>query len=171
MMSIGWSRESATPNVSLPDFREIRVDCGRCARQTFLGENLFVDSIYRENILEHSKHPQNKGHLDPYDYAFEDTNPLCGDEIRIELRVDDAGVIIDVAFDGQGCAISQASASMLTEMILGMSVEDVKAMPKDDLLDEVGIELSPARLKCALLSFNVLKASLYGKSVDEELHS
>lgn len=155
--------------MSLPDTAEIRVDCGRCARQTFLGENMFVDSIYRENILEHSKHPQNKGHLDPYDFAFEDTNPLCGDEIRMELRVDESGIISDVAFDGQGCAISQASASMLTEMVLGMTVADVKSMPKEELLEEVGIELSPARLKCALLSFNVLKASLYGKDVHEAL--
>lgn len=128
-----------------------------------------MDSIYRENILEHSKHPQNKGHLDPYDYAFEDTNPLCGDEVRIELRVDDNGTVTDVAFEGQGCAISQASASMLTEMILGMHVDEIKAMPKEELLDEVGIELSPARLKCALLSFNVLKASLYGKALEEEI--
>lgn len=144
----------------------IRVDCGVCASQTFLGENLFVDSIYRENILEHSKHPQNKGHLDPHDYAFEDTNPLCGDEVRIELRVNDEGVITDVAFSGQGCAISQASASMLTEIVTGMTVDEVKSMPKEELLDEIGIDLSPARLKCALLSLNVLKASLYGKDVD-----
>ncbi len=147
----------------------IRVDCGVCASQTFLGENLFVDSIYRENILQHSKHPQNKGHLDPHDYAFEDTNPLCGDEVRIELRVNDAGVITDVAFSGQGCAISQASASMLTEIVQGMTVDEVKSMPKEELLDEVGIELSPARLKCALLSFNVLKASLYGKDLPESM--
>lgn len=147
----------------------IRVDCGVCASQTFLGENLFVDSIYRENILQHSKHPQNKGRLDPHDYAFEDTNPLCGDEVRIELRVNDAGVITDVAFSGQGCAISQASASMLTEIVQGMTVDEVKSMPKEELLDEVGIELSPARLKCALLSFNVLKASLYGKDLPESM--
>lgn len=128
-----------------------------------------MDSIYRENILEHSKHPQNKGHLDPYDYAFEDTNPLCGDEVRIELRVDDNGTVTDVAFDGQGCAISQASASMLTEIILGMDVDEIKAMSKEELLEEIGIDLSPARLKCALLSFNVLKASLYGKAFQEEI--
>lgn len=128
-----------------------------------------MDSIYRENILEHSKHPQNKGHLDPHDYAFEDTNPLCGDEVRIELRVDDNGTVTDVAFDGQGCAISQASASMLTEIILGMDVDEIKAMSKEELLEEIGIDLSPARLKCALLSFNVLKASLYGKAFQEEI--
>lgn len=146
--------------MSLPD-QPNRIDCGRCARQTFLGENLFVDSIYRENILEHSKNPQNKGRLDPHDYAFEDTNPLCGDEIRIELRVDDAGIITDIAFAGQGCAISQAAASMLTEMVVGMSVEEAKAFPKEELLEEIGIDLSPARLKCALLSLHVLKGSLH----------
>ncbi len=128
-----------------------------------------MDSIYRENILEHSKPPQNKGHLDPYDYAFQDTNPLCGDEVRIELRVDGAGVVTGVAFDGQGCAISQASASMLTEMVLGMSLDDVRALPKEELLEEIGIDLSPARLKCALLSFNVLKASLYRNEVDNAI--
>lgn len=125
-----------------------------------------MDSIYRENILEHSKHPQNKGHLDPYDYSFEDTNPLCGDEIHIEVRVNDEGIVTDIAFDGQGCAISQASASMLTEIVQGMSVDEIKSMPKEELLDEVGIDLSPARQKCALLGYNVLKASLYGKDVD-----
>lgn len=121
-----------------------------------------MDSIYRENILEYSKNPQNKGHLDPYDYAYEDTNPLCGDEVRIELRVDDAGNVSEIMFDGQGCAISQASASILTEIVKGMSVQDVKNLPKEELLDELGIELSPARLKCALLSLHVLKGSLHG---------
>lgn len=148
----------------LPD-NEVRVDCGVCASNTFLGENLFVDSIYRENILEHSKNPQNKGKLDPNDYSFEDTNPLCGDEVRIDLRVDDSGVITDIKFSGQGCAISQASASMLTEIVQGMTVDEVKAMPKDELLEEIGIELSPARMKCAMLSYNVLKASLYGDAL------
>lgn len=146
--------------MSLPD-TSIRVDCGVCASQTFLGEDLFVDSIYRENILEHSKNPQNKGRLDPHDYSYEDTNPLCGDEVRIEVRVDDAGNLTDIRFDGQGCAISQASASMLTEIVQGMSVEEIKALPKDELLEEIGIDLSPARLKCALLSLHVLKGSLH----------
>ena len=120
-----------------------------------------MDSIYRENILEHSKHPLNKGHLDPFDYAYEDTNPLCGDEIRIELRVDDNGKVANIRFDGQGCAISQASASMLTEIVMGMDVEEVKNLPKEELLEEIGIDLSPARLKCALLSLHVLKGSLH----------
>ncbi len=140
---------------------QIRVDCGVCASQTFLGEDLFVDSIYRENILEHSKNPLNKGRLDPHDYEYEDTNPLCGDEVRIELRVDDSGTVTDIMFDGQGCAISQASASMLTEIVQGMSVQEVKDLPKEELLEEIGIELSPARLKCALLSLHVLKGSLH----------
>lgn len=147
--------------MSLPS-TEINVNCGICASQTFLGEDLFVDSIYRENILEHSKNPLNKGHLDPHDYSYEDTNPLCGDEVRIELRVNEAGVVTDIRFDGHGCAISQASASMLTEIVEGMSVAEAKALDKDELLEEIGIELSPARLKCALLSLHVLKGSLHG---------
>ena len=147
--------------MSLPD-TEIRINCGTCASQTFLGEDLFVDSIYRENILEYSKNPQNKGRLDPHDYAYEDTNPLCGDEVRIEVRVNDAGILTDIMFDGQGCAISQASASILTEIVKGMSVQEIKDLPKEELLDEIGIELSPARLKCALLSLHVLKGSLHG---------
>ena len=146
--------------MSLPD-TEIRINCGICASQTFLGEDLFVDSIYRENILEYSKNPQNKGRLDPHDYSFEDTNPLCGDEVRIELRVDDDGTVTDIMFDGHGCAISQASASMLTEIVKGMNVQDVKDLPKEELLEEIGIDLSPARLKCALLSLHVLKGSLH----------
>ena len=147
--------------MSSPD-TQIRVDCGVCASQTFLGEDLFVDSIYRENILEHSKNPLNKGRLDPHDYEYEDTNPLCGDEVHIELRVDDSGTITDVMFDGQGCAISQASASMLTKIVQGMSVAEAQELPKDELLEEIGIDLSPARLKCALLSLHVLKGSLHG---------
>lgn len=147
--------------MSSPD-TPVRVDCGVCASQTFLGEDLFVDSIYRENILEHSKNPLNKGRLDPHDYEYEDTNPLCGDEVHIELRVDESGTVTEIMFDGQGCAISQASASMLTEIVQGMSVQEIKDLPKEELLEEIGIDLSPARLKCALLSLHVLKGSLHG---------
>src|SRR5690606_7935519 len=113
-------------------------------------------TIYREVILEHSKHPNNYGTLYPNDYSFEDTNPLCGDEVRIDVR-SDGDKISEIAFSGQGCAISQASASILMELVEGKSLDDIKAMGKDELLDELGITLSPARLKCALLSFSVLK--------------
>jgi len=120
-----------------------------------------ADSIYREIILDHSKNPRNRGTLDPADFTYEDVNPLCGDEVRIDVRVKDDHVS-EIAFSGRGCAVSQASASILTEMVEGMSIDEVKQITKDDLLEEIGIPVSPARLKCALLSLKVLKAGLYG---------
>jgi nitrogen fixation NifU-like protein len=120
-----------------------------------------MDSIYREIILEHSKNPSNKGTLDPADFTYEDLNPLCGDEVRIDVRVSD-GKVSEIAWSGHGCAISQASASLLTEMVDGKSLDEVKALGKDDVLAELGIDLSPARLKCALLSLSVLKSALFG---------
>ena len=119
------------------------------------------DSIYREIILDHYQNPRNRGTLDPNDYSYEDSNPLCGDEVRIDVRVKD-DAIDDICFSGQGCAISQASASILMEIVEGKSLDEVKALNKDEVLEEIGIELSPARLKCALLSLKVLKAALYG---------
>jgi nitrogen fixation NifU-like protein len=127
-----------------------------------------AESLYREIILEHYRNPQNRGTLDPADYSYEDTNPLCGDEVRIDMRVND-GIVSDIAFSGRGCAISQASASMLTEMVKGQPLEEVKKLTKEDLLEELEIPLSPARLKCALLSLKVLKAGIYGVSSDEDM--
>ncbi len=129
-----------------------------------------VDSLYREVILDHYRNPRNKGMLDPADYSYEDTNPLCGDEVRIDLRVDGER-IADVKFSGRGCAVSQASASILTEMVQGQPLAEVKALTKDDLLEELGIPVSPARMKCALLGLKVLKAGLYGveRAQDEDL--
>ena len=120
-----------------------------------------VDSLYREIILDHYRNPRNRGTLDPADYSYEDTNPLCGDEVRIDLRVTDDRVS-DVKFTGRGCAVSLASASILTEMIEGRPLDEVRALTKDDLLEELGIPVSPARMKCALLGLKVLKAGLYG---------
>jgi len=118
--------------------------------------------MYREVILDHYKNPRNKGTLDPNDFTYEDENPLCGDKLRIDVRLDDQQRIKEVAFSGRGCAISQASASMLTEAILGKTVDEVKQLGKDDILEMLGIELGPVRLKCALLSLKVLKAGAYG---------
>ena len=125
------------------------------------------DSLYRELILDHSKNPRNKGTLDPADYSYQDVNPLCGDEIRIDVRVE-ADRVSDIKFSGRGCAISQAAASMLTELALGQPVSEVKAITKEDLLDELGVPIGPARMKCALLGLKVLKAGLYGVAVPDE---
>jgi nitrogen fixation NifU-like protein len=127
-----------------------------------------MDDMYREVILDHYKNPRNKGTLDPADFSFEDDNPLCGDRIRIDVRVGEDNKVKEVAFLGQGCAISQASASMLTEHILGKSLDEVKQLSKDDILEMLGIELGPVRLKCALLSLKVLKAGVYGIKDEEE---
>ena len=121
-----------------------------------------MDDLYREVIIEHYKNPSYRGHLDPYDITFADNNPLCGDHIEVTLRTDDKGVVSDARFDGHGCAISQASADLLIESIIGKSLEDVKKLNRQDILDLLGIELGPVRLKCALLSLKVLKAGVYG---------
>ena len=121
-----------------------------------------MDDLYREVILDHYKNPRNKGVLDPSDFSYEDENPLCGDKLRIDVRLDSERRVKEVAFSGRGCAISQASASMLTEAIVGKTLDEVKQMSKDDILEMLGIELGPVRLKCALLSLKVLKAGAYG---------
>jgi nitrogen fixation protein NifU and related proteins len=121
-----------------------------------------MDDLYRELIIDHYKNPQYRGHLEPNDIHFEDDNPLCGDHIEISLRVDGSGKVTDGRFDGKGCAISQASADLLIESIIGKPVEEVKKLSKEDVLDLLGIELGPVRLKCALLSLKVLKAGVYG---------
>ena len=121
-----------------------------------------MDDLYREQIIERYKSPQYRGHLDPHDIYFEDDNPLCGDHIEITIRVDESDRVVEAAFDGKGCAISQASADLLVESIHGKSLDEVKEMNKEDVLDMLGIELGPVRLKCALLSLKVLKAGVYG---------
>ena len=121
-----------------------------------------MDDLYREVIIDRYKHPHYRGSLDPHDYSYEDDNPLCGDHIRVELRVDQEGIVTEAVFDGRGCSISQASADLLMETIIGQNVEDVKHLTKEDVLDLLGIELGPVRLKCALLSLKVLKAGVYG---------
>ena len=121
-----------------------------------------MDDMYREQIIDRYKNPRSRGTLDPHDFTYEDDNPLCGDRIRIDVRVDADERVTAAAFSGQGCAISQAAADLLTESVVGKTLEEVKQLTKDDILEMLGIELGPVRLKCALLSLKVLKAGVYG---------
>ena len=125
------------------------------------------DQFYREYILDHYKNPRNFGRLENPDISHVEDNPLCGDVIGMDFRVRD-GVIEDIKFHGRGCAISQASASLLTERLKGLALEDAKKINKEDVLGELGIQISPARIKCALLSLKVLKVGAYGLAGDDE---
>lgn len=121
-----------------------------------------MDDLYRELIIDRYKNPHYRGELDPNDISYEDDNPLCGDKIRIDIRVDENEIITEASFSGQGCSISLASADLVIESIIGKPLVDVKEMSKEDVLGLLGIELGPVRLKCALLSLKVLKAGVYG---------
>ncbi len=118
-----------------------------------------MDSIYKEEIIDHYKNPRNYGHLDSPDIHVEANNPLCGDKLSMDLLVRD-GVVQDVRFSGKGCAISQASASMLTEEMVGARLEDLARTTRQDILDNLGIEVSYARMKCAMLSLGMLRLAL-----------
>jgi len=128
-------------------------------------------SIYREQIIDLYEHPLNHGTLDAPDFSYEEDNPLCGDVVRIDVRLDDQQRVAGVAWDGEGCAISQAAASLLTEEIKGMTLEEIRYFPKERLLELIGVPLSMARVKCALLSLKVLKCGAYGLPDPDTLHS
>ncbi|MCJ7535183.1 MAG: iron-sulfur cluster assembly scaffold protein [Anaerolineales bacterium] len=121
-----------------------------------------MDDFYREIIIDRYQNPQYQGELDPHDITFEDSNPLCGDELRIDVVLNGDERVMDAKFSGRGCAISLASADLLMESIQGKTLADVKQLGKEDVLELLGIELGPVRLKCALLSLKVLKAGAYG---------
>jgi nitrogen fixation NifU-like protein len=124
-----------------------------------------MDDLYRDEILEHYRQPHNFGTLESPDAVHEGNNPLCGDRITMMLALGQDGTVQEVAFSGRGCAISQASASLLTDEIKGHSVTDLEALTSQDVLDLLGIEISPARLKCALLSLDTLQRALEGRVV------
>lgn len=128
-----------------------------------------MSDLYREQIIDLYENPLNYGELDPHDFTYEEDNPLCGDVVRITVRLDEEGRVADAKWEGEGCAISQASASLLTEEIKGMTLQEVKEFPKETLLELIGVPLSMARVKCALLSLKVLKAGAYGLPEPEEL--
>jgi nitrogen fixation protein NifU and related proteins len=121
-----------------------------------------LSSVYSEIILDYYRHPRNKGTLAHAQIKAKDSNPLCGDIIEMTLELDDHNSVKDVRFNGQGCAISQASASMLTEIVKGKKLDEVRNISKEEILSLIGGQLSAVRLKCALLSLKVLKTGVYG---------
>ena len=122
-----------------------------------------MDDFYREEILEHYTNPRHYGTLEHADISHQESNPLCGDQIRFDIELgEDGQTVRDVRFSAVGCAISKASASMLSDLLIGQTLDEIKSLSKEDMVEELGIDLGPVRLKCALLPLKVVKAGAYG---------
>jgi nitrogen fixation protein NifU and related proteins len=127
-----------------------------------------MDELYRDQILEHYKRPHNFGVVDSADLEFEDTNPFCGDEQRVTIKLDSEDRVSEVAFEGKGCAISTAATSLLTDELVGKTREEVLRLPKEYVLELLGIDISATRMKCAMLGLKIVKSAALGQPADWE---